>query len=177
MLTKQASSAWCRGLLCTGTKLAHASQARQVLHVLIPTNCCKVPDPTGLRHKWPCRTSGLLWQQQAINLRTPISCDLLKIVCLSDYAPNYLNKMSIPNEALQKVPSIDVLHTECRLSLKSLQLVQEIESQAILAQREINVVKTAISAKQRDVRLLELTTTEVRSLPKDTNVYEGVGKM
>ncbi|MCJ1252497.1 hypothetical protein MMC24_000303 [Lignoscripta atroalba] len=85
--------------------------------------------------------------------------------------------MSIPNEALQKVPSIDVLHTECRLSLKSLQLVQEIESQAILAQREINVVKTAISAKQRDVRLLELTTTEVRSLPKDTNVYEGVGKM
>ena len=57
------------------------------------------------------------------------------------------------------------------------QLVQEIESQAILAQREITVVKTAVSAKQRDVRLLELTTGEVKLLPKDTKVYEGVGKM
>ncbi|KAA6411075.1 MAG: prefoldin subunit 1 [Lasallia pustulata] len=66
--------------------------------------------------------------------------------------------MSIPNEALQK-------------------LVQEIESQAILAQREIHVVKTAVSAKQRDVRLLELTTSEVKALPRDTNVYEGIGKM
>lgn len=55
--------------------------------------------------------------------------------------------------------------------------MQEIESQAILAQREIHVVKTAVSAKQRDVRLLELTTSEVKALPRDTNVYEGIGKM
>lgn len=55
--------------------------------------------------------------------------------------------------------------------------MQEIETQAILAQREINVVKTAVSTKQRDVRMLELTTSEVKSLPKDTNVYEGIGKM
>ncbi|MCJ1311481.1 hypothetical protein MMC25_005153 [Agyrium rufum] len=66
--------------------------------------------------------------------------------------------MSIPNEALQK-------------------LVQEIETQAILAQREINVVKSNIAVKQRDVRLLELTSTELKSLPKETKVYEGVGKM
>ncbi|MCJ1373160.1 hypothetical protein MMC20_004387 [Loxospora ochrophaea] len=66
--------------------------------------------------------------------------------------------MSIPNEALQK-------------------LVREIEAQAILAQREINVVKSTVSAKQRDVRLLELTSNEVKQLPKGTNVYEGVGKM
>ncbi|MCJ1240021.1 hypothetical protein MMC14_008021 [Varicellaria rhodocarpa] len=66
--------------------------------------------------------------------------------------------MSIPNEALQK-------------------LVQEIEAQAIQAQREINVVKTAVSGKQRDVRLLELTHSEVKSLPTNTKVYEGVGKM
>ncbi|MCJ1382163.1 hypothetical protein MMC17_005275 [Xylographa soralifera] len=63
--------------------------------------------------------------------------------------------MSIPNEALQK-------------------LVQEIETQAIMAQREINVVKTTISSKQRDARLLELTSSELRTLPKDTKVYEGV---
>ena len=55
--------------------------------------------------------------------------------------------------------------------------MQEIESQAIQAQREINVVKTAVAGKQRDIRLLELTTTELKTLPKDTKVYEGVGKM
>ncbi|KAL9031711.1 MAG: hypothetical protein Q9196_000259 [Gyalolechia fulgens] len=66
--------------------------------------------------------------------------------------------MSIPNEALQK-------------------LVQEIETQAINAQREINVVKAAIISKQRDIRMLDLTSTEVRQLSDDTKVYEGVGKM
>ena len=57
------------------------------------------------------------------------------------------------------------------------QLAQEIESQALSAQREINIVKTAVAAKQRDIRMLELTSTEVKQLPKDTNVYQGVGKM
>lgn len=55
--------------------------------------------------------------------------------------------------------------------------MQEIESQAINAQREINVVKGTVSAKQRDIRLLELTNSELKVLPKDTKVYEGVGKM
>ncbi|KAL8694364.1 MAG: hypothetical protein Q9218_001001 [Villophora microphyllina] len=66
--------------------------------------------------------------------------------------------MSIPNEALQK-------------------LVQEIETQAITAQREINVVKAALASKQRDIRMLELTSTEVKHLSGNTKVYEGVGKM
>ena len=57
------------------------------------------------------------------------------------------------------------------------QLVQEIETQAITAQREINVVKAAVASKQRDVRMLELTSTEVKQLDKDTKVYEGIGKM
>ena len=46
-----------------------------------------------------------------------------------------------------------------------------------MAQREINVVKTTISGKQRDARLLELTSSELKTLPKDTKVYEGVGRM
>lgn len=57
------------------------------------------------------------------------------------------------------------------------QLVQEIETQALAAQREINVVKAAVSGKQRDMRLLELTSSELKSLPSTTKVYEGVGKM
>lgn len=55
--------------------------------------------------------------------------------------------------------------------------MQEIESQAISAQREISVVKGAVTTKQRDIRLLELTTSEVKQLSKDTKIYEGVGKM
>ncbi|PGH32677.1 prefoldin subunit 1 [[Emmonsia] crescens] len=66
--------------------------------------------------------------------------------------------MSIPPEALQK-------------------LVQEIESRAIAAQQQINVVKAQITGKQRELRLLELTSSEISQLPKETNVYEGVGKM
>ncbi|MCJ1430080.1 hypothetical protein MMC29_007995 [Sticta canariensis] len=66
--------------------------------------------------------------------------------------------MSIPNEALQK-------------------LVQEIESQAKSAQREINVVKGAVATKQRDVRMLELTASELKQLGPGTKVYDGVGKM
>ncbi|KAL6718020.1 hypothetical protein ACLMJK_004105 [Lecanora helva] len=66
--------------------------------------------------------------------------------------------MSIPNQALQK-------------------LAQEIETQALSAQREINVVKTAVAAKQRDIRMLELTSSEVKALDQSTKIYQGVGKM
>jgi len=66
--------------------------------------------------------------------------------------------MSISNEALQK-------------------LVQEIESQAIQAQQQINIVRSQIAVKQREIRMLELTSKEVSGLPSGTNVYEGVGKM
>jgi prefoldin subunit 1 len=55
--------------------------------------------------------------------------------------------------------------------------VQEIETQAILAQQQINVVRSQIAVKQRDIRLLELTSKEVAGLPRDTHVYEGVGRM
>ncbi|RFU35415.1 hypothetical protein B7463_g1005, partial [Scytalidium lignicola] len=66
--------------------------------------------------------------------------------------------MSISNEALQK-------------------LVQEIETQALVARQQIDVVKTQIAVKQREMRMLQLTSSEVSSLPPSTNVYEGVGKM
>lgn len=55
--------------------------------------------------------------------------------------------------------------------------MQEIEAQAISSQREINVVKTAVATKQRDVRMLELTLSELKQLGKGTKVYDGVGKM
>lgn len=86
--------------------------------------------------------------------------------------------MSIPNEALQKVFTAWCCHcTVASYVLITDQLLQEIEAKAILAQRDINVVKQTVSAKQRDARLLELTSSELKSLSAGTNVYEGVGKM
>ncbi|OJD38635.1 prefoldin subunit 1 [Diplodia corticola] len=66
--------------------------------------------------------------------------------------------MSIPPEALQK-------------------LLQEIEQKAAFSQQQITIVKAQMTAKAREQRMLQLTTSEVDALPKDTNVYEGVGKM
>lgn len=57
------------------------------------------------------------------------------------------------------------------------QLLTEIEQKAAFSQQQIGVVKAQIAAKNREARMLQLTSTEVSSLPKDTNVYEGVGKM
>ncbi|KAI9656864.1 MAG: hypothetical protein M1821_003503 [Bathelium mastoideum] len=66
--------------------------------------------------------------------------------------------MSIPNEALQK-------------------LLQEIEQKAAQSQQQISIVKTQIAAKTRESRMVQLTLNEIESLPEQTNVYEGVGKM
>ena len=85
--------------------------------------------------------------------------------------------MSIPNEALQKVNFSHNPSSSRPCLIIFDQLAQEIESQAASAQREINLVKAAVATKQRDIRMLELTTTEVKSVNKETNVYEGVGKM
>jgi chaperonin cofactor prefoldin len=56
-------------------------------------------------------------------------------------------------------------------------LVREIESQAMAAQQQIGLVRTQLTAKQREMRLAQLTRSEISSLPSDTAVYEGVGKM
>ncbi|OAA65411.1 prefoldin subunit [Niveomyces insectorum RCEF 264] len=66
--------------------------------------------------------------------------------------------MSLSNEALQK-------------------LVREIETQAVQAQQQIAVVRSQVAGKQREMRLAQLTQREIASLPSDTAVYEGVGKM
>ncbi|KAB5563526.1 Prefoldin [Coniochaeta sp. 2T2.1] len=69
-----------------------------------------------------------------------------------------LLKMSISNEALGK-------------------LLREIEAQSVATQQQISLVRTQMGAKQREMRLAQLTRSEISSLPADTGVYEGVGKM
>ncbi|KAK1827202.1 ceramidase-domain-containing protein [Podospora conica] len=56
-------------------------------------------------------------------------------------------------------------------------LVREIESQAAAAQQQIGLVRTQMVSKQREMRLVQLTRGEMATLPPDTAVYEGVGKM
>lgn len=55
--------------------------------------------------------------------------------------------------------------------------MREIESQAIAAQQQISLVRSQTASKQREMRLAQLTRNEIASLPSDTAVYEGVGKM
>ena len=58
-----------------------------------------------------------------------------------------------------------------------LQLLQEVETQAVLSQQKITQTQAELSAKRRDARLNQLTSNELKALSKDTKVYEGVGKM
>lgn len=57
------------------------------------------------------------------------------------------------------------------------QLLQEVETQAILSQQKIQQTQGEINAKKREARLNQLTSNELATLSKDTNIYEGVGKM
>ncbi|KAK0289352.1 hypothetical protein LTR35_002549 [Friedmanniomyces endolithicus] len=66
--------------------------------------------------------------------------------------------MAIPNEKLQ-------------------QLLQEISSKAQFAEQQLGIVNTQIASKKRESRRLQLSDTEMDALPKDTPVYDGVGKM
>lgn len=55
--------------------------------------------------------------------------------------------------------------------------MREIESQAIAAQQQIGLVRTQLASRQREMRLSQLTSAEISTLPPDTPIYEGVGKM
>lgn len=59
----------------------------------------------------------------------------------------------------------------------STQLLQEVETQALVSQQKIQQTQAEINAKKRETRLNQLTSNELASLTPDTNVYEGVGKM
>ncbi|QDS74251.1 hypothetical protein FKW77_002997 [Venturia effusa] len=66
--------------------------------------------------------------------------------------------MSISNEALGKI-------------------LTEIQAKSEFSSQQIQVVKAQLQAKNREQRMLQLTASEVGILPRETRVYEGVGKM
>jgi chaperonin cofactor prefoldin len=84
--------------------------------------------------------------------------------------------MSIPNEALQRVSMFTVMAV-CTRGLTRLQLLEEIEQKAAQSNQQIAIVKAQIAGKNRETRMIHLTTSELSSLPEETKVYEGVGRM
>lgn len=63
------------------------------------------------------------------------------------------------------------------LTIMQLQLLQEISSKAAFAEQQLGIVKGQMAQKNRENRMLQLSATELEALPKDTPVYDGVGKM
>ena len=56
-------------------------------------------------------------------------------------------------------------------------MLKEIESKAAFSAQQLQIVRGQIASKTREKRILELSSKELSSLPKETSVYDGVGKM
>jgi hypothetical protein len=83
--------------------------------------------------------------------------------------------MSMPNEALQKVRKHPSQWTDRRNWHG--QILQEISQKKAFAEQQLLIVRQQKAARTREGRMLQLTASEVETLPKETKVYEGVGKM
>lgn len=58
------------------------------------------------------------------------------------------------------------------------QILQQIQTQAITSQRQLQMVKAQIGSKEKERKILELTMRELATIPgDDTKMYRGVGKM
>jgi prefoldin subunit 1 len=82
----------------------------------------------------------------------------------------------MPNEALQKVCGLLFMRVYCGKNWY-LQVLQEISQKKAFAEQQLIIVRQQKAARTREGRMLQLTSSEVSSLPADTKVYEGVGKM
>ncbi|RSH78146.1 uncharacterized protein EHS24_002602 [Apiotrichum porosum] len=57
-------------------------------------------------------------------------------------------------------------------------ILQQIQTQAITSQRQLQMVKAQIGSKEKERKILELTMRELATIPgDDTKMYRGVGKM
>ncbi|CAL1694334.1 unnamed protein product [Somion occarium] len=56
-------------------------------------------------------------------------------------------------------------------------ILVQIQQTAVQSQRNLNLSRTQIQAKERERRILQLTIEEINSLDDNVNLYKGVGKM
>ena len=54
---------------------------------------------------------------------------------------------------------------------------KELMTQAVTSQRALAVVKTQIQSKERERKILQLTMRELATVPQESRLYTGVGKM
>lgn len=64
-----------------------------------------------------------------------------------------------------------------RASTHRAQILQEIGQKKAFAEQQLVIVRQQKVANSRESRMLQLTASEMESLPQETKVYEGVGKM
>ena len=61
--------------------------------------------------------------------------------------------------------------------LTGMQVLKEIESKAAFSAQQLQIVRGQMASKTREKRMLQLSVSELDTLPKETPVYDGVGKM
>ena len=82
-----------------------------------------------------------------------------------------------PQRSFAEGASALSLYAGCNALTCPVQLLQEIEQKAAFSQQQMQIVKAQMASKNRETRMLQLTSAELDSLPQNANVYEGVGKM
>ncbi|KAJ9107492.1 hypothetical protein QFC21_000946 [Naganishia friedmannii] len=57
-------------------------------------------------------------------------------------------------------------------------ILEQIQQQAVASQRSLSIVNAQITSKNREKKILELTTRQLNAIPRDEQVkmYKGVGK-
>lgn len=86
-------------------------------------------------------------------------------------------KRPAPKKDLRQHTCFFMKPSDQKRRLTTPQLLQEIETRAMASQQQIGLTKAQMTAKQRDIRMLQLTSKELSDLPSATPIYEGVGKM
>ncbi|KIY58960.1 prefoldin subunit 1 [Cryptococcus deuterogattii 99/473] len=56
-------------------------------------------------------------------------------------------------------------------------ILVQIQTQAITSQKQLAVVKTQITSKEKERRILALQVKELGNIPGDGGMYKGVGKI
>jgi prefoldin subunit 1 len=85
---------------------------------------------------------------------------------------------AISNDALQKVILNLLFGSNAPIPISNIsQVLQEIGQKKAFSEQQLSIVRQQKVAKNREGRLLQLTSEEVKTLPEGTRVYEGVGKM
>jgi chaperonin cofactor prefoldin len=59
----------------------------------------------------------------------------------------------------------------------SAQILIQIQQTVVQSQRGLNTTRQQMTAKERELRIIQLTNAEISALEPNVNLYKGVGKM